>query len=121
MSWLLTALICAVLIEIVCRLPLASLAAEIREVARKSQHTVLSRAISDHWKEKALLVYAGRLLSCSLRLAMALAGIGAVLVSLTALFDYLGANCAELLLSWTGILYSTVVATAYFALRRSVG
>jgi hypothetical protein len=120
MSWLLTALICIAVIEIVLRMPLARLADEARDVLHRSQHTLRSDAISDHWKEKVLLVYARKLFACTLQLAFIILAIGSLVVCLIWLADQLVAESAEFVLSWRGLLYSTLFATAYVKLRRSL-
>lgn len=51
----------AVACELLLRLPLRSVLDGYAQMARRSASVMGSRHISDHWKEKALLAYAGRL------------------------------------------------------------
>ncbi len=58
----------------------ASALAATASAMRRSLHTIRSSAISDHWKEKALLAYSRNLLSASLRLAAMICALAACYV-----------------------------------------
>jgi len=74
--------------------------------------------VSDHWKEKAMLAYAGMMFSCSLKLAgwLLFLGAGAVLLIIT--FDQISRGFSSFIVSWQGIGLSIVFASLYLAVRK---
>lgn len=66
--------------ELLWRLHLPRVAGGLLKTAKKAKWIVLNRRISDHWKEKAMLVYSGKLLSSTFLLA------GIFLVALSPFF-----------------------------------
>lgn len=110
-----------ILIEIVVRMPLATVGAEINAAVSKSLHTITSKSISDHWKEKVVLVYACRLLTATFKLTGLLLAIAAIALALIYAFDrFAGASVGSFIVTWIGILFSVLVATVYFAVRKRV-
>jgi hypothetical protein len=118
MTWLLTTVLCVVLVEIFVRLPLIDVISRINVIGRKALRTLGAKSVSDHWKEKILLAYAVSLFVSTMKLAGYLAAIGAVAVVLIFIFDYLGAMVGEFITDWPGVLFSLVVATLYFIVRK---
>lgn len=121
MTWLLTAILCVMLIELMMRLPLPAAVSGISTVSAKALHVLTARGISDHWKEKVLLAYARNLFIATLKLAGLLLMVAAVALGLILVFDGLGTGTGEFIGSVPGLLYSTAVATGYFLLRRRLG
>jgi len=119
MTWILTTILCVVLMEFVIRIPLTAVISEINAVIRKSLYTLGAKSVSDHWKEKVMLAYAGLLFISAMKLAGFLVAVVAMAILLIVVFDYLGANISDFITSWAGILFSTIVATIYFRVRKS--
>lgn len=118
MNWLLTTLLCAVLVELLLRLPFS---APVRAVARSGQRAmrvVASKAISDHWKEKAMAAYARQTFVSSLRIAVLLAIVLGVATALVLGLEQLSGGFQAFFLSGTGIAFSIVAASAYAWARR---
>ena len=69
MTWILTTVLCVILVEIVFRIPLPAVISEMRIVSRKALHTLGAKSVSDHWKEKVMLSYAGSLFTSTMKLA----------------------------------------------------
>ena len=118
MNWVLTTVLCIVLIEFVVRIPLRAIVSDINTVVRKALHILGANSVSDHWKEKVMLAYASTLFASTMKLAGFLVAVGTVAILLIFVFDYLGATIGDFIVSWTGILFSIVVATIYFAIRK---
>ena len=117
MNWILTTVLCIILIEFVVRIPLRVIISEINIVMRKVLHTLRAKSVSDHRKEKVMLAYASSLFASTTKLAGFLVATGALAFLLIAVFDYLGAAIGPFVSSWVGISFSIVVATVYFAIR----
>jgi hypothetical protein len=118
MNWILTTALCVILIEIAVRMPLATVSSEIRSVVQKALHTLAAKSVSDHWKEKVMLVYACSLFKSTMKLCGFLLTIGAVAALLMFAFDFFGVPIGTFIASWTGMLFSIVAATAYFTIRK---
>jgi len=120
MTWLLTAVLCIVVVEIVVRLPFKNVFSQISRAVQKSLRIVKSKTISDHWKEKVMLAYAGSLFAATMALAGLMLAVGAVVFFLIGAFDYFGTETGEFIVSWVGIVYSVVVATVYVRVRMNI-
>lgn len=108
----------ALTVEAFVRIGFFDRATRLLATINKAMKVVSSSAISDHWKEKILPSYSGRLMADSLMLfvLMLLAFLPITLMSVAA--DALGAEMTQYLASWTGILVSTGIATVYVMLRK---
>jgi hypothetical protein len=114
MSWLLAAALGAAFVEIFIALPVLPEAGRLFSVVAKVQRTVRSPQISDHWKEKVLIVYAGRLLQRSLILsALLLGALAAVTLAGYAITLFLDKGFAVYMLSLEGSLVATLASLAY--------
>lgn len=104
-------------VESVRRLPFLERAHTLVSTARRAQHVLSSKRISDHWKEKVLLRYAGRMAFSSLLLG-AMLGLVVALVSLIGLVtDYLAPSSPssmDYLFSSEGLLAATSIAVVYW-------
>ncbi len=118
MSWLLAAAVGIVFVEIFIALPVLSEAGRLLSLVAKVQRTVRSPRISDHWKEKVLIVYAGRLLQRSLILsAFMLAALAAVILAGYGITLFLDRGFAAYMLSLDGSLVATLASLAYALAR----
>jgi hypothetical protein len=118
MAWILTTVLCIILIEFAIRLPFPRVISEISIVTRKAMHILGAKSISDHWKEKVILAYAGCLFTSTIKLAGFLIAVICLAFMLIFVFDYSGAKVGGFIISWGGVLYTIVVATIYFSIRK---
>lgn len=119
MDWLLTIILCVLMVELVLRLPfvdfLKSLSLYVNNVA-----LILKVKASDHWKEKAMGAYAQRTFVVSAKIAGLLAAVlGAVMLVVLAL-SQLSPGFQAFILSWIGLGIGVVVASLYLVARRAV-
>jgi hypothetical protein len=120
MVYLAVALITIVAVELFMRMPLARLARELATVLHKVTRVITSRAISDHWKEKVLLRYAGGIALITLKIGAIIGAIGLAVFVLCLLADMLpgvAPSSIEVFASWSGIGLATVVSTIYYLAR----
>jgi hypothetical protein len=121
MVYLAVSLITIVAVELFLRLPLAHLARELALILHKVTRVITSRAISDHWKEKVLLRYAGSIALTTLKIGAIIGGIGLAVFTLCLLADIMlpgaGPSSLEVFASWSGIGLATVVSTLYYLAR----
>lgn len=117
MTWLLLALCCAAFVETAFRLGLDGQVRAATLVARKIFSVIGSARVSDHWKEKALPRYAGRLLSASARLFLIMLAAVAPIMLVAALSGWRGSPLLQLISSWEGLVAATLIAILYVAAR----
>ena len=120
MNWLLTAVLCAVLVEVALRLPFGAAIAGVRTASGKALRVVVAKAVSDHWKEKAMGAYARMTFVSSIKLAAVLVVVLLVAATLVVAFDLAFGGFQDFILGWRGIGFSVVFATVYFVARRKV-
>jgi hypothetical protein len=119
-SWLVL-LVCTFLtVELFFRLPFIDSARRVIAVSRKSASVVASSKISDHWKEKVVPVYAGKLFVGSLQLFGWMILAFMPFIAGVPLVDTLGMEVNALLVSWPGLLVTTLVAVIYASLRNKL-
>ena len=90
----------------------------ILRITRRSLMTMRSPRISDHWKERALKIYALRLAWTNLKFSGALLLIFAVVGIMLVPYILLGGDPAGLFLSWTGATLITAVSLMHIILRK---
>lgn len=117
----LTVVLCGVLVESVIRLPLARGLARAGRTANRATRVMRAPSISDHWKERAMLAYAGVLFRTSLGLAGLIALVAGVAGVLIWLGDLMRPGYAAFVLGPTGLLLSVAIAALYAMLRRAMG
>ena len=118
MNWVLLTLFSAIIVEALIRLPVVRLASHIALLSRRSVRTLRADGVSDHWKEKAMGEYSLRTFKSTLQLLatfLALAATGLIFVFFA---EQIHEGFSEFLLSGTGIVASSVIATA-FAIART--
>lgn len=118
MNWVLSTVLCIILIEFVLRVPLPAILADISSVGRKALHTLGAKSVSDHWKEKVMLAYASKLFLSTMKLAVYFAAFALLAILIIFAFDYFGASVGDFIVSWTGISFSFVIATIYIMIRK---
>jgi hypothetical protein len=117
-QWALLAIATIAAVELVVRLGIGGTIRRLLAVVRKVLRIMKSDTISDHWKERAMLAYAGQMFSASLMLLAMLLLAVAPFAILAALGAWIGMPFFALLLSGTGVLFSIAIACAYLPLRR---
>ena len=117
MLWLLAAFSGIGFVEIFLRLPVRAEISKLIGTAGKSARVIRSTRISDHWKEKVLLVYSGQIFQSTVGVTFRIVLALGPLVGLTILATFLALPLAEFMLSWQGLLFTTIVALAYAKLR----
>ncbi len=118
MNWLLTALLSCLLVECLLRLPLAALLVDFRRVTLRALHVLRAKAISDHWKEKAMGAYAKGTLAASSKLASLLGFLLALAWVLTLLFEQASRGFQAFLLGWLGLAAGCLFACLYYVARK---
>lgn len=117
MNALLALLAGAVIAEAAWHMPFASLLARTQETGRAAMTVMQSKRISDHWKEKALAAYSGRILGASLSLLALILAILGVFVALAFLGDRVLPGFSAYLVGWQGLIITTLGATGALMLR----
>ncbi|SLN70780.1 hypothetical protein [Oceanibacterium hippocampi] len=117
MNWLLTAVLCVILVELVIRLPFVAATAGIRRSGGRALHVVRAAGISDHWKEKAMAAYARATFLSSMKLAGLLIAVLAVAYLMVLAFEQGLPGFQDFILGWLGLVFSALFASAYAALR----
>lgn len=120
MNWLLTALLSFLLVECLLRLPLPALLADFRRSNLRALHLLRSKAISDHWKEKAMGAYARGTFTASSKLAGLLALLLLLAWVLTLLFEQASGGFQTFLLGWLGLAGGCLFACLYYVGRKAL-
>lgn len=120
MSWGLAAVFSVLMAELLLRAPLSGPLARVRDTSRKALRLVRSRAISDHWKERAMARYALTMAGCTAQLTallLALAGVGLAFILLA---DRVVGGFSTFLLRLDVVLFTVLAATGYILVRKIV-
>ena len=104
-------------VELAIRLPFGPALRSVVTRNRRALHVIRSPAISDHWKERALLGYARGSLQESLRLLVYVLFLAGAYAAPVLVVDWLGGKLGAFLLSPHG-MGITLVASALYALAR---
>ncbi|WP_309386146.1 hypothetical protein [Cerasicoccus frondis] len=121
MDYILSLLLALVVGELFYRAVKLGAHLDILRYANRSVRVMSSSVISDHWKERVLLMYSRIILAKTLILA----GVLLILILLVAVFiyigDLLGTDFGAFLSSWTGIIFLTVIMVVISWLRKRFG
>lgn len=120
MNWFLTAIFCVLLVELALRLPFAAAVAGMSRSGGKAIRVIRAKAVSDHWKEKALAAYAQVTFLSSIKLAGLLVVLLAVAMVLAVTFEQVSRGFQSFILGWRGIAFSIVLASLYLKVRKSI-
>lgn len=120
MIWLLAAVGAVVSSELVLRLPIRAQIRAMTGAAAKAARTIRSRRISDHWKERVLPAFAGRLIFGSLAFFGLLVIAVAPTILLGAFVDGGIPAWLDQLLRPAVIAVLIVVSVLYILLRKKV-
>lgn len=117
MHWLFAALAGIGFVELFMRLPVRAALTDLQRLTGRIMAVLRSGRISDHWKEKILPVYAGRLFRLTVRIALCLLAAFVPLLVLLALAAVLDVPLMAFTLSWAGIVFTTLVALVWAKAR----
>ncbi len=121
MIWLGACLGLLLSLEMMWRLPVLASARRMTATILSAGRVIMSKQVSDHWKEIALLGYSRRLLETSFRLAVSLLLLVAPLIVLTMLAGGLRIQVLAFLCDWPFLFVGTLVSVIYFYLRSAYG
>ncbi len=121
MSWLLAGLAGIGFVEALINLPFVLTLSSFRITVSKVFSILSSRNISDHWKERALPIYAFSLLKLTLFLAAYLVVAFTPFVLLYVVSIAVGIPFLEFTLSKTGMLYVSIISIVYAKVRLASG
>lgn len=108
-------------VEILLRSPATRETRQLGSIGKRVVHVLGSKHISDHWKERVLLAYSGRIFKSTILIAISLIAAFVPLMLLLVLSRATGTPLLDFSLSITGIIYLTVVSTAYAVFRSRRG
>ena len=120
MNWLLTGLLCILLVELALRLPFAAVVAAVSKSSARAVRVVRAKAVSDHWKEKALAAYARTTFLSSMKLAALLAVLLTFAAVLVVALEQVSGGFQSFILGWRGIGFSIVFASFYLMARKAI-
>lgn len=118
MNWLLSALLCILVVELVRLLPLAEIMSAILETVGRSIRLVGAPRISDHWKEKAMGAYARATFVDTGRLGLALALVVGVAIACVVGLDRVSPGFQDFMLGWVGIGWTLLFATGWYMVQK---
>jgi hypothetical protein len=118
LNWVLTVVLCALLVEVALRLPFLPVLRALSRASGKAVQVIRTSAISDHWKEKAVAAYARITFLSTLQLAGFLVVLLGPAVVVVIAFDHVWSGFEDFILGWLGIGCSVVAATGYYWLRK---
>jgi len=120
MAFFFTVLLTLLAIEYLLRIPFLSRSQAVIHLLEKIVHTLQSSAISDHWKEKALIRYARMLMLDSVALFFMLTGCVLLVGGTAFIIDQTfvpDPATMEVISSLPGIIIMTVVSALYIYFR----
>lgn len=112
-----SATLCVILVEVFAWLPVMATVKRLISVAGKARAVLLSERISDHWKERVLLKYAGRIFANTVELSGYLLLLGLLVYAAIVGVRYVGLDLYHFLTGWQGIVFCIIVAGVYAKLR----
>ena len=120
MNWFLTAILCVLLVELALRLPFAAVVAAVSKTGGRAFRAVRAKAVSDHWKEKAMGAYAQNTFFSSVKLAGLLVVLLTIATVLVLALEQVCDGFQSFILGWRGIGFSIAFASLYLTARKSI-
>ena len=121
MNFLLSALLCIVLVELAIRLPFAEALGTIVRTSQRAIWVLSAKSVSDHWRELAMGAYARATLVSTLRLGWFIFGLMALIVLLLTAMHHVSEEISRFVLSWAGLAFVTNISCLYWFARRPNG
>ncbi|MEM7236533.1 MAG: hypothetical protein AAF501_01725 [Pseudomonadota bacterium] len=110
----------AIIVETALRIPLMSETGRAAHWVKCGLRTMLRARVSDHWKERVLLGYAGRLFVSIFRICVMFAALASVAAICIFGLAQILAGFDGFVLSIAGIVWSTGLAVLVFGLRKGI-
>ena len=88
----------------------------ILKTTKKIFHIIITKKISDHWREKVILKYSQLLLLSSLQII----GIFLLILLIYVIFNYLNFTFSNYLLSISGVIEASAVVLIYLYLKKLI-
>jgi len=123
MTYLAATLVTIVAVELFCRLQPMGLVDQLSGALKKVVWVMMSKSISDHWKEKVLLIYSRHIALITLKIAAIIGSIGLFVVLFSEILDKifsLSVSTVDVLTSWLGLIVATVASVAYYFVRHRI-
>jgi hypothetical protein len=116
------AILVAVLIasELAWRLPFAKIIRQMRVAVLKSSHVIRSVRVSDHWKEKVLLIYSRQIAAAAATLFVMLCLVASPFLPIGYLGEGGFAKLAETMFAPSVLVEAALVGGIYIWLRRKL-
>jgi len=121
MKFVLYTLVALIAVELFLRLPIASLTKTLLSISGRAAAIISSPRISDHWKQKAILAYSGRLALTTAKLGGLFLVIILIVYGLCIGFTLViktDVSPSALLMTPTGLIATTILSAGYYFLRK---
>ena len=122
MAILIVSFLAIVTVEFFIRMPFMSHVSALYTLSKKSSHVVLSKKISDHWKEIVVLNYAVKIAKHTLIISIMFVAVIPIMLLPAMAIDYfvdLDSTVVDSLATWEGMLAMLIVSVIYIFVRRS--
>ena len=120
MVWVLLAIGIIGVGEIFLLLPFKNIFAKLTLFSKKALQTISREKVSDHWKQRVLLILAGRLFTSSVSLFLLLVATLLPMAVMGFLGTAMNVDLFGFLKTFFGIAVSTVCAFAYIFIRKVI-
>lgn len=110
-----------VFVEILIRMALAERIGHLRSIVARIAAVLMSRRVSDHWKERALPRYSLNLLRAIRSIALALGFAAGAMAAFLGVSAVLEIPMLAFTLSIDGMVFLTALSIAYVKLRSGYG
>lgn len=118
MTIFLAILIACLGVEIFLRLPIAQSTAQMAGSGLRAGRVIMSRRISEHWKEKVMPSYAMAMARQTLRLAGYFCFFAATLAASLFLIELVRPEAAQFVTSLKGLMLGLGASVLYYPVRR---
>ena len=107
---------CLLSVEIFIRSNYVALIASTIEVSKNAIHIILSKNISDHWKENIIPKYSLQMMKYSMQMLLILS----LIIFIFVIADNLSNGFLDFTFSWNGIIESILIAFSYAYIRKLI-
>jgi len=120
MDIVIIAVCCVIVVELLLYTRFVSAVRDIKLVYNKTTYVLGSKAISDHWKEKALKKYAGNIFLITLRILLKLVIIFSPFIAAILIAEHTSSQIDRIIYTPWGIIGTTVFAAGYGIVRKNI-
>ncbi len=107
-------------VEVLSRVPVKDFALDLILTMSKSKSVLLSKSISDHWKEKVLLQYSKNMALITLKIAATFCCLVLSILCICKIFNIVfstGMSNADIFTSWHSLIEITFITIVYLFVR----